>query len=190
MPPRDWDAGEHTCTSKRQILPHHARLLSFHLVEQWKFKINQETNLQTEESECLTLFFSPEEASHCGFQCALQVIGKGMILSANNTGETLRGWKVPLSTQAWWEWLSEKTSLVPKEFVLQDSWTSSSSKWILAGWQDKMNFLSTSAARHTVFKFWYWEGQCTSNQLTARILLIPKTNMFSEKVCASAMNIW
>lgn len=95
MPPRDWDAAEHTCTSKRQTLPHHARLLSLHLMKQRKFKINQETDFR---QKSLTLFFSPEESSHCGFQCALQMIRKGMILSANNTGETLHGWKVPLFT--------------------------------------------------------------------------------------------
>lgn len=109
--------------------------------------------------------------------------------SANNTGETLHGWKVPLSTQAWWQWLSEKTTLVPQEFVLQESQTSSGGNWILAGWKNKMKFLSTPAAGHTVFKFWYWEGQCVSKLWVARILLIPKTNMLSE-VCAAAMNIW
>lgn len=87
MPPRDWDAGEHTCTSKRQTLPHHARLVSFHLMEQWKFKIYQESNLQTKESESLTQFFSPEETSHCRFQCALQMIRKGMILQQTTQGK-------------------------------------------------------------------------------------------------------
>lgn len=103
--------------------------------------------------------------------------GKEWSFQQTTQGKTVHGWKAPLSTQAW-EWLSERTTLVPQEFVLQESRTSSSGNWILAGWKNKMNLLSTPAAEHTVFKFSHWEGQCISNQWVARILLIQNPTCF------------
>lgn len=57
---RCWRTHRHFQEANPASSYHHARLLSFHPMEQWKFKINQETNLQTEEYESITLFFSPE----------------------------------------------------------------------------------------------------------------------------------
>lgn len=181
MPPRDWDAGEHTCTSKRQTLPHHARLLSFHLMEQWKFKMNQETNLQTEETESFTLFFSPEETPHWGFHSGLQIIRKGMI-------QTTQG-RFPCPHR------HDENGFLKRQLLCLRSLSCSSrgplqvasgfllvgmTKWTYFPPQQPdtyyLNFDTEKADAYQTSELqeFYWSWKQT----------------FYEKVCASALNIW